>query len=151
MTATTIASRVTGLLRSFNEAGVLVAADIQVARCLVRLAECDDELVSLAAALAVRAPRLGHTCVDLDAIRETADTDTDTPVDIASLPWPETSGWLDRLRASNIVGEDLPSASKEPGSISTVTGATSASSQGSFWRGRLCRQMRSISPCWKTG
>jgi exodeoxyribonuclease V alpha subunit len=108
LTATTIASRVTGLLRSFNDAGVLVAADVQVARCLVRLAECDDELVSLATALAVRAPRLGHTCVDLDSIRQTADADTDLPSDIAALPWPEPTAWLERVGASSLVGDDLP-------------------------------------------
>jgi exodeoxyribonuclease V alpha subunit len=108
LTATTIASRATGLLRSFNDAGVLVAADVQVARCLVRLADCDDDLVSLAAALAVRAPRLGHTCVDLASIRETADADVDTPTDIAALPWPETRAWLDRLEASSVVGEGMP-------------------------------------------
>jgi exodeoxyribonuclease V alpha subunit len=108
LTATTIASRATGLLRSFNDAGVLVAADVQVARCLIRLADCDDDLVSLAAALAVRAPRLGHTCVDLGSISQTADADVDTPTDIAALPWPETRAWLDHLEASSVVGEDMP-------------------------------------------
>jgi exodeoxyribonuclease V alpha subunit len=103
-----IASRATGLLRSFNDAGVLVAADVQVAKCLTRLAGSEDELVSLAAALAVRAPRLGHTCVDLGSIRETADADVDAPTDIAALPWPESPTWTVRLEASSIVGEDLP-------------------------------------------
>ena len=48
----------TGLLRSFNEIGVLVAADVHVARHLGRLGKTDDDAVLLAAALAVRAPRL---------------------------------------------------------------------------------------------
>jgi exodeoxyribonuclease V alpha subunit len=110
VTATEVAvsSRGTGLLRSFNEAGVLVAADLQVANCLVRLAGCDDDLVSLAVALAVRAPRLGHTCVDLDSIRQTADADTDTPTDISGLPWPEPRMWTERLVSSGVVGDDLP-------------------------------------------
>jgi exodeoxyribonuclease V alpha subunit len=49
-----------GLLRAFNDAGVLAPAHVHVARRICELAGEDDEWVSLAAALAVRAPRLGH-------------------------------------------------------------------------------------------
>jgi exodeoxyribonuclease V alpha subunit len=103
-----LARSATGLLRSFNEAGVLVAADVHVARYLGRLGPTDDESVLLGAALAVRAPRLGHTCVDLATIRETADTDVDTPVDLDALGWPEQDDWVDRLGTSVLVGEDRP-------------------------------------------
>ena len=103
-----LARSATGLLRSFNEAGVLVAADVHVARYLGRLGPTEDESVLLGAALAVRAPRLGHTCVDLATIRETADTDVDTPVDLDALGWPEPDDWVARLETSVLVGEDRP-------------------------------------------
>ncbi|HEY2006371.1 MAG TPA: hypothetical protein VGG87_07955, partial [Solirubrobacteraceae bacterium] len=63
--AARIAHRASGLLRDFNRAGVLSAADVHVARGLGRLAGEQDEAVLLAVALAVRGPRLGHVHVDL--------------------------------------------------------------------------------------
>ena len=59
-----------GLLAQFNQAGVLVAADVHVALMLGRLGRDGDELVALAAALAVRAPRVGHVLADLATVRE---------------------------------------------------------------------------------
>ena len=50
------AQRAPGLLQAFNDAGVLVAADVHVALRLGRLCGDDDPSVLLAAALAVRAP-----------------------------------------------------------------------------------------------
>ena len=67
-----IAAGASGLLRAFNRAGVLSAADVHVARRLGQLGSEDDEGVLLAVALAVRAPRLGHVHVDLESIRGTA-------------------------------------------------------------------------------
>lgn len=52
--------RAPGILRDFNDAGVLAAADVHVARRLGDLLDDGDEAVLLGAALAVRAPRLGH-------------------------------------------------------------------------------------------
>jgi exodeoxyribonuclease V alpha subunit len=103
-----------GLLRTFNDAGVLAPADVHVARRLVELAGEDDERVALAAALAVRGPRLGHVYVDIATIRDTATVDAEEPVDLTSLPWPQTGAWLERLAASPLVatgedaGEDRP-------------------------------------------
>ena len=57
----------TGLLRTFNEAGVLAAADVHVASRLGALLGESDEQVLLAAAVAVRAVRQGSVCVDLGA------------------------------------------------------------------------------------
>jgi exodeoxyribonuclease V alpha subunit len=57
-----------GLLGPFNAAGVLDLADVHVARCLTDLMGEDDPTVGLATALAVRAPRLGHVCVDLATV-----------------------------------------------------------------------------------
>jgi exodeoxyribonuclease V alpha subunit len=97
----------TGLLRAFNEAGVLAAADVHVARRLATLAGEDDEQVVLAAALAVRGPRLGHVCVDLATIAATASVDTDEPVDLATLPWPDAAGWAARVAGSALGGGPL--------------------------------------------
>jgi exodeoxyribonuclease V alpha subunit len=96
-----------GLLREFNEAGVLAPADVHVARRLCELTGEDDERVALAAALAVRAPRLGHVYVDLATIRETATVDTDEPVDLTALPWPEPDAWLERVAESLLLDGPL--------------------------------------------
>jgi exodeoxyribonuclease V alpha subunit len=103
-----LASRASGALRSFNEAGVLSAADVHVARRLVELVGSDDEWVALAAALAVRGPRLGHVYVDLATIRDTVTVDVEEPVDLTALPWPPAEEWLERVAASDLVavGED---------------------------------------------
>src|SRR3954469_13912349 len=92
-----------GLLREFNEAGVLAPADVHVARRLSQLAGEDDEAVLLAAALAVRGPRLGHVCVDLATIRDTATVDVEEPVDLSALPWPSAPGWLAAVGRSTLV------------------------------------------------
>src|SRR4051812_29415872 len=80
----------TGLLREFNEAGVLTAADVHVATRTAELVAEPADDVRLAVALAVRAARLGSVCVDLAGLAEEDDT----------LPWPDGDGWLDRVAAS---------------------------------------------------
>src|SRR6266550_2339943 len=95
--------RAGGTLRAFNKAGVLAAADIHVALRLAQLAKEEDENTLLAAALAVRAPRLGSVCVDLATIAATAATDIDAPVDLQELPWPETEAWVGGLASSPLV------------------------------------------------
>ncbi len=84
-----LALRAPGILGVFNAAGVLNAADVHVALRLGRFGDEADESVLLAAALAVRAPRLGHVHVDLATVRHTATVDVDVPVDLQTLPWPE--------------------------------------------------------------
>jgi exodeoxyribonuclease V alpha subunit len=88
-----LALTASGLLGEFNRAGVLVAADVQVARTLAELAGVDHEAVLLAVALAVRAPRLGHVFVDLaDAEGAVMVEDHDRP-----LPWPHPATWTIQL------------------------------------------------------
>jgi exodeoxyribonuclease V alpha subunit len=103
-----LAVRASGALRSFNEAGVLAAADVHVAARLGRLARTTDDDVLLAAALAVRGPRLGHVCVDLARIHETVAVDTEESVDVRSLPWPDPTAWIPHLESSDLVavGDD---------------------------------------------
>jgi exodeoxyribonuclease V alpha subunit len=101
-----LVSAASGLLREFNQAGVLAAADVHVARQLGRLAGEREPTVLLAVALAVRAPRLGHVLVDLASIRATAAVDTEEPIDLESLPWPEPGAWLASVSASGLVGDE---------------------------------------------
>jgi exodeoxyribonuclease V alpha subunit len=98
-----------GLLAAFNDAGVLAAADVHVARRLAALYdEPPDGPVALASALAVRAPRLGHVFVDLATIRETATVDTDEPVDVSELPWPSPDEWTADVARSPLAVGDGP-------------------------------------------
>jgi exodeoxyribonuclease V alpha subunit len=99
-----------GLLREFNLAGVLSAADVHVARQLATIAGEQDQSVLLAIALAVRAPRIGHVLVNLAQIRETAAVDTDEPVDLESLPWPDREQWI-----ANVAGSPLIAAETQEG------------------------------------
>ena len=70
-----------GTLREFNDAGVLEAADVHVARRLADLAEERDPEVALALSLAVRGLRLGHVFIDLASIRETVGVEADQEAD----------------------------------------------------------------------
>jgi exodeoxyribonuclease V alpha subunit len=92
-----------GPLRLFNDAGVLVAADIQVARRLTALAQDDNPLVTLAAAFAVRAARMGHVYVNLAALQDAITVDVEDPLDADVLPWPEPVAWVRLLLKSPLV------------------------------------------------
>ena len=102
------ARHASGLLRAFNDIGVLSAADVHVATRLTSLAGEPDDLVALGAAFAARGPRLGHVLVDLATIRSTAAVDSDEPVNLSELPWPKPDAWIAKLAASPLVavGED---------------------------------------------
>src|SRR4051812_26303556 len=103
-----LARGASGLLFQFNEAGVLAAADVHVASRLAMLVGGTNDSVLLAAALAVRAPRIGHVFVDLEHIHETATVDVDDPIDLTTLAWPDPSTWISSVRASGLAGPDLP-------------------------------------------
>ncbi len=95
--------RAPALLRAFADAGVLGPVDVHVARRLGTIGGDGDEGVALAAALAVRAPRVGHVHADLAAVRATVALDGDEAVDVGALPWPEPGAWLARVAASPLV------------------------------------------------
>ncbi|MGQ4598512.1 exodeoxyribonuclease V subunit alpha [Nocardia sp. R6R-6] len=106
MTSIQVAQRGTGLLRTFNEAGVLSAADVHVALRLGRLGREPSELVLFAAALAVRAVRSGSVCLELLRMREIgvdADETWDAGIDPATLPWPDIAAVVAALRVSPLV------------------------------------------------
>ncbi|CAA9318219.1 MAG: Exodeoxyribonuclease V alpha chain [uncultured Frankineae bacterium] len=93
----------TGSLAVFGEAGVLAAADVHVARRLGELAREPDEGVLLATALAVRAVRLGSTCLELDRLRDVTVDEEQDPADLEALPWPEPDDVAEGLRRSPLV------------------------------------------------
>lgn len=74
-----IATGATGLLATFNTAGLLTASDVHVARRIGALGGETDERMLLAVALTVRAVRRGSVCLDLASVAATA----------PELPWPE--------------------------------------------------------------
>jgi exodeoxyribonuclease V alpha subunit len=101
-----MATAATGLLRAFNRAGVVEAADVHVASRLAELAGDDDPRVALAVALAVRAVRHGAVCVDLSTVAEDLEPLVE---EVGQRPsrdqglWPDPGPWLDAVTASPLV------------------------------------------------
>lgn len=91
------AAGATGLLSTFNEAGVIETPDVLVAQRLTALAGDEDERVALAVAFAVRGLRGGSVCVDLGALAG--------QVDQPELPWPDD--WLTAVQASALVDTEV--------------------------------------------
>jgi len=88
----------TGLLATFNAAGVLNAADVHVAQRCCALENESDELVALAVALAVRALREGSVCVDLTTVADDIGGD---------LPWPAPAELVAAVAASPLAGKAI--------------------------------------------
>ncbi|GGD12503.1 exodeoxyribonuclease V subunit alpha [Nocardioides daphniae] len=105
-----------GLLARFNEAGVITAGDVHVARALGEIGQERDPDVLLAVALTCRAVRSGSVCLDLAAVADdllgaavpdTALPTTDEVVEPTAydeLPWPETEAWVAAVARSPLVG-----------------------------------------------
>ena len=114
-----LGASVPDLLRTFNAARVLVAADVHAAVRLARLAGEDDTEVILAAALTVRGSRVGHVSVDLAGVRRSTVVGEDD-VDLDSLPWPDPPSWIAAVAASPLVAaEDAGPESARPFRLST--------------------------------
>jgi len=97
------------VLGPFREAGVLSDADAHIAATLARLAGEHDPAVVLAAALAARAPRVGHVCVDLCTVAGSIVADlAGDDVDVAALPWPPADSWAASVAASDLVAGLTP-------------------------------------------
>ncbi|MCV7386313.1 exodeoxyribonuclease V subunit alpha [Mycolicibacter longobardus] len=94
-----VARGATGLLREFNEAGVLDAADVHTAQRVCALGAESDESVALAVALAVRALRTGSVCVELATVADSTE--------LPELAWPEPAAWLAAVRASSLVAKQV--------------------------------------------
>ena len=101
-----IALHATGLLRAFNDAEVLTAADVHVASRVGASVGETDESALLAMAFAVRAARQGSVCVDLASLGPEGDAIAD------GLAWPEPTAWEEsvsesRLGAYGVIHHDL--------------------------------------------
>jgi exodeoxyribonuclease V alpha subunit len=96
-----LALAATGVLRTFNDAGVLEAADVHVALRLGRLAGEETPDVLLATALTVRAVRQGSICLDPRTISELPLEEEIT------LPWPEPVAWLEAIGRSPLVAQQV--------------------------------------------
>ena len=99
-----------GPLADFQAAGVLGLADVHTARALGRIGGESDQIVLLAAALTVRALRLGSVCVDLATLsRDVFDVDEEQ-VDTSTLTWPDPDPWRAACEGSPLVafGADAP-------------------------------------------
>ncbi|KAA1427756.1 exodeoxyribonuclease V subunit alpha [Nocardioides antri] len=94
-----IAAGATGLLATFNQAGLLTAADVHAAARICALAGEASAEVALAVAVTVRAARHGSVCVDLPGL-----TVSDGAED---LPWPDPAGWLVLVDASPLVAAGI--------------------------------------------
>ena len=110
----TVAIGATGLLRVFNEAGVLGLADVHTAAAVGRMCGESDDTVRLALALAVRALRLGSVCVQLDAVATSVYDEAEQQVDISALPWPVAGAWVAACRRSAAVAVGADAASGRP-------------------------------------
>jgi exodeoxyribonuclease V alpha subunit len=95
----------TGLLAAFNDAGVLGPLDVHAAEAVARITGETDESVILAAALAVRGPRIGHVCIEPATQREAVVVDGQDPEVVEALPWPDPGEWQAAVAASAIVGD----------------------------------------------
>ncbi len=92
-----LALSATGLLAQANQAGVLTAAAVHVARRAGALGGEDDERALLALALAVRAVTQGSVGADLEHVGELH----------PDLPWPESREWAAALESSPLVEEGV--------------------------------------------
>jgi exodeoxyribonuclease V alpha subunit len=87
------------VLAPFVDAGVLEGSEVHLAELIARTVPGVEPEVLLGAALAARAPRLGHVCV---VIRNVASSVVfDGPAD--SLPWPKADRWAKILASSPAV------------------------------------------------
>jgi exodeoxyribonuclease V alpha subunit len=92
--------------------GVLSELDRALAETLGRIADERDERVLLAAALASSAVQNGHTCVELARIVERPMVD-EAGEAIEGIEYPELSAWVDALRPSRLVANEVQSP-KQP-------------------------------------
>ena len=89
----------TSLVDRFFQFGFVDSLDRHLALSLQRISGEEDPTVLLGAALASRAPRYGHICVDIPNIssRLVSEDAREEP------PWPDPSAWLKALHCSPLV------------------------------------------------
>lgn len=114
VTEISVATGATGLLATFNAAGVLDLADVHTARTVTRVTGDSDESVALALALTVRALRLGSVCVDLTTVADDVFEAAEEGVEVTDLPWPEPTDWLARCRSSRALADGAEAPDGRP-------------------------------------
>jgi len=100
-------------LSPFVDAGVLDTSSVQVADLIARSVPLTSHEVLLGAALATRAPLLGHVCVVIEDVARSIFVDQAQAPSIASLPWPDPQRWARELDQSPAVRN----CADEPGDL----------------------------------
>lgn len=109
---TTTTATPAGLLDQLADAGVLTPVDLGVAEAVCRLTDETRDDVRLAVALAARAPRHGHVCVELDRVAARTAPHLAGPDDEAAGAgpgvadvdaWPDPARWRAAVAASTAV------------------------------------------------
>jgi len=91
-------------LGAWIDAGIVGRFEIQLANAVVRASAGDpSETGLLALALTARATRLGHACLDLDAVETQVTAALDEDGRPTALEFPDPSAWRAALAASSIV------------------------------------------------
>ncbi|MED5372422.1 MAG: exodeoxyribonuclease V subunit alpha [Myxococcota bacterium] len=84
-------------LESYAQAGILSPLDLHFGRFIARsVHQEDNELLTLGAAVATRAPNAGHVCAELERLAETPVRDAEGQV-LELEPWPKLEPWLQAL------------------------------------------------------
>lgn len=89
-------------LAPFVAADLLGPAEVHAATTLARTHADPRPEITLAAALAVRAPRRQHVCIDLGDVHRLVG-DERHPEAVAALPWPDPEQWRGSLSDSPLV------------------------------------------------
>ncbi len=103
-----------GVLADFHAAGVLGLGDVHTARGLGRIVGETDETVLLAAALTVRALRLGSVCLELERQRDDVFDTGEEAVDASDLTWPDLDTWIAACTRSRMIAVGAEAAGGRP-------------------------------------
>ena len=100
---------VSGLLATFNRAGILGVADVHVARRFGEILDEPDEQVQLALALTVAATRAGSVCLDLTQAVTVFQPEGETGADslVEQVAWQQPSDWVKQVAKSAFVTEGV--------------------------------------------
>ncbi|HSP98360.1 MAG TPA: exodeoxyribonuclease V subunit alpha, partial [Candidatus Dormibacteraeota bacterium] len=102
------------LIESLRAAGVLADLDVYLAQSLTRLAGESRSEVLLATALASRAVRQGHVCLDLERLVAEGPPRDEAGEPAASAELPALAAWEAALRDSALVAAASPAAPLAP-------------------------------------
>ncbi|MDX1657926.1 MAG: exodeoxyribonuclease V subunit alpha [Nitriliruptorales bacterium] len=90
-------------LAPFNRAGILGPTEVHAAQTLGQLLGESRPDVLLAAALAIRAPRHSHVCLELSRAAETMVAADDSTLQTDELEWPDPDPWRRQIADSALV------------------------------------------------